>query len=118
VNRSYLSLASSHAGPPGDPFWVGSGGKGLADHADHAARVRGYDRLIERLLPNLDLLAAVDSGTSKTARYSDYVFPAAGWYEQDDITWGSPITPFAHVTTRALPPGPGDRAPPRGCLLC
>jgi anaerobic selenocysteine-containing dehydrogenase len=67
-------------------------------------RVRGYDRVIERLLPELDLLVTVDWRMSNTARYSDYVFPAAGWYEKDDITWGSPITPFGHVTTRAVDP--------------
>ncbi|MBW2273010.1 MAG: molybdopterin-dependent oxidoreductase [Deltaproteobacteria bacterium] len=67
-------------------------------------RVRGYDRMIDGLLPKLDLLVTVDWRMSNTARYSDYVFPAAGWYEKDDITWGSPIAPFSHVTTQAVPP--------------
>ncbi len=67
-------------------------------------RVRGYDRMYEGLLPKLDLLVTVDWRMSNTARYSDYVLPAAGWYEKDDITWGSPITPFCHVTTRAVEP--------------
>jgi DMSO reductase family type II enzyme molybdopterin subunit len=67
-------------------------------------RVRGYDRVIDNLLPKLDLLVTVDWRMSNTAMYSDYVFPAAGWYEKDDITWGSPITPFSHVTTRAVDP--------------
>jgi nitrate reductase alpha subunit len=67
-------------------------------------RVRGYDRMIDRLLPELDLLVTVDWRMSNTARFSDYVLPAAGWYEKDDITWGSPITPFCHVTTRAVEP--------------
>ncbi len=67
-------------------------------------RVRGYDRMFDGLLPNLDLLVTLDWRMSNTARYSDYVFPAAGWYEKDDITWGSPITPFCHVTTRAVEP--------------
>jgi DMSO reductase family type II enzyme molybdopterin subunit len=67
-------------------------------------RVRGYDRVVENLLPKLDLLVTVDWRMSNTARHSDFVFPAAGWYEKDDITWGSPITPFSHVTTRAVDP--------------
>jgi DMSO reductase family type II enzyme molybdopterin subunit len=67
-------------------------------------RVRGYDRMVEGLLPKLDLLVTVDWRMSNTARHSDFVFPAAGWYEKDDITWGSPITPFGHVTTRAVDP--------------
>ncbi|MBW2387246.1 MAG: molybdopterin-dependent oxidoreductase [Deltaproteobacteria bacterium] len=73
-------------------------------------RVRGYDRMMDGLLPNLDLLVTVDWRMSNTARHSDYVFPAAGWYEKDDITWGSPITPFCHVTTRAVEPL-GDSKP-------
>jgi DMSO reductase family type II enzyme molybdopterin subunit len=67
-------------------------------------RVRGYDRMVSGLLPKLGLLVTVDWRMSNTARHSDYVFPAAGWYEKDDITWGSPITPFCHVTTRAVEP--------------
>ncbi len=67
-------------------------------------RVRGYDRMIDGLLPKLDLLVTVDWRMSNTARHSDYVLPAAGWYEKDDITWGSPITPFCHITTSAVKP--------------
>lgn len=67
-------------------------------------RARGYDRLIENFLPKLDLLVTLDWRMSNTALYSDYVFPAASWYEKDDITWATPIAPFAHVTTRAVAP--------------
>ncbi len=67
-------------------------------------RLRGYDRLEERLLPKLDLLVTFDWRMSNTALQSDYVLPAAGWYERDDVTWATPIAPFAHVTTRAVAP--------------
>jgi DMSO reductase family type II enzyme molybdopterin subunit len=67
-------------------------------------RVRGYDRMIDRLLPRLDLLVTVDWRMSNTARHSDYVLPAAGWYEKDDITWAAPIAPFCHPTTRVVEP--------------
>jgi DMSO reductase family type II enzyme molybdopterin subunit len=67
-------------------------------------RIRGYDRLYEGLLPKLDLLVTVDWRMSNTALHSDYVLPAAGWYEKDDVTWATPISPFAHVTTRAVDP--------------
>jgi DMSO reductase family type II enzyme molybdopterin subunit len=67
-------------------------------------RIRGYDKLYEGLLPKLDLLVTVDWRMSNTALHSDYVLPAAGWYEKDDITWATPISPFAHVTTRAVEP--------------
>jgi DMSO reductase family type II enzyme molybdopterin subunit len=67
-------------------------------------RVRGYDRLIEKFLPKLDLLVTFDWRMSNTALHSDWVLPAAGWYEKDDITWATPISPFAHATTRAVEP--------------
>ena len=67
-------------------------------------RTRGADRLIDHFLPELDLMVALDWRMSFTAQNSDYVFPAAGWYEKDDITWATPLAPFAHVTTRAVEP--------------
>jgi DMSO reductase family type II enzyme molybdopterin subunit len=67
-------------------------------------RTRGYDRLYDGLLPKLDLLVTLDWRMSTTALHSDFVFPAAGWYERDDITWATPIAPFAHATTAATPP--------------
>ena len=67
-------------------------------------RVRGYHKLIEHLLPRLDLLVTLDWRMSNTARYSDYVLPAAGYYEKDDIAWSSALAPFSHPTTEAVPP--------------
>jgi DMSO reductase family type II enzyme molybdopterin subunit len=67
-------------------------------------RVRGYDKLYDKFLPGLDMLVTVDYRMSSTALLSDYVLPAASWYEKDDITWSTPISPFAHVLTRAVDP--------------
>jgi DMSO reductase family type II enzyme molybdopterin subunit len=67
-------------------------------------RVRGYDRMHDSLLEKLDLLVTIDWRMSNTALHSDYVLPAAGWYEKNDITWATPIAPFAHPTTRAVTP--------------
>jgi len=67
-------------------------------------RVRGYDKLYEGFLPGLDLLVSVDFRMSNTALHSDYVLPAAAWYEKDDLVWATPIAPFAGVTTRAVEP--------------
>ena len=47
--------------------------------------------LYKNYLPKLDLLVTVDWRMSNTAMHSDYIFPAAGWYEKDDITWATPI---------------------------
>jgi DMSO reductase family type II enzyme molybdopterin subunit len=67
-------------------------------------RVRGYDRLIEHMVPKLDLLVTLELRMSNTALYSDYVLPAAGYYEKDDIAWSSALVPFTHVTTKAVEP--------------
>jgi len=67
-------------------------------------RVRGYDKLYAKFLPGLDLLVTLDYRMSNTALLSDYVLPAASWYEKDDLTWSTPISPFAHVLTRAVEP--------------
>ncbi len=67
-------------------------------------RWRAYDKVAERLLPMLDLLVTIDWRMSSTALYSDYVLPAAAWYEKDDITWVTPLAPFSQVITRAVEP--------------
>ncbi|MBW2422346.1 MAG: molybdopterin-dependent oxidoreductase [Deltaproteobacteria bacterium] len=56
------------------------------------------------MLPKLDLMVTVDWRMSNTARYGDYVLPAAGYYEKNDIAWGSGIAPFSHPTTKAVEP--------------
>jgi DMSO reductase family type II enzyme molybdopterin subunit len=67
-------------------------------------RIKGYPRMIEELLPKLDLVVTVDWRTSHTALHSDYVLPAAAWYESDEVPWTTPISPFAHATTRVVEP--------------
>ncbi|MFN8624380.1 MAG: molybdopterin-dependent oxidoreductase [Candidatus Binatia bacterium] len=67
-------------------------------------RARGGDRLIDSLFSKLTLAVAVDSRLSTTALHSDYVLPAAAWYERDDITWATPLAPFSQVTTTATKP--------------
>ena len=67
-------------------------------------RVRGYPQLVTHLLPKLKLLVTIDWRLSSTGLHSDYVLPAAGYYEKDDLTWATPIAPFAHPTTKAVEP--------------
>jgi DMSO reductase family type II enzyme molybdopterin subunit len=67
-------------------------------------RVRGYPKLIEHMLPKLDLLVTLDWRMCNTARYSDYVLPAAGYYEKDDIAWSTALVPFSHACIEAVPP--------------
>jgi len=67
-------------------------------------RVRGYHKLLEHMLPQLDLLVTLDWRMSNTARYSDYVLPAAGYYERNDIAWSTALAPFSHPTVEAVKP--------------
>lgn len=68
-------------------------------------RVRGGHRILEELVPRLHLLVSVDLRMSSTARYADYVLPAASSYEKVDVNeWYTPLAPFSHVTNAAVPP--------------
>jgi DMSO reductase family type II enzyme molybdopterin subunit len=67
-------------------------------------RARGYDVLERTLVKELDLLVTIDWRMSNTALHSDYVLPAAGWYEKDDILWATPLAPYIHVISRAVEP--------------
>jgi len=92
--------------PPATPPKVlfSSGGNPLR-------RVRGGHRLLEELLPKLDLLVSVDLRMSSTALNADYVLPAASSYEKVDVNeWYTPLAPFAHVTNAAVEP-PGEAKP-------
>ncbi len=71
---------------------------------NYLRRNRTYQNILEELWPKLDLVVTMDFRMSFTAMHSDIVLPAAGYYEDDAIPWTTPIAPFAHVTTRAVPP--------------
>jgi DMSO reductase family type II enzyme molybdopterin subunit len=83
--------------PPVPRIFFSSGGNILR-------RVRGHDRLLEGFLPKLDLMVTIDWHMSQTALHSDYVLPAAGWYERDDVVWATPLAPFTQATTKAVEP--------------
>ncbi len=107
--EEYLALAVKSGWqipPPATPprVLISSGGNPLR-------RVRGGHRLLEELLPKLDLLVSVELRLSSTAMYADYVLPGASSYEKTDVNeWYTPLAPFAHVTEQAVPP-PGEAKP-------
>ncbi len=67
-------------------------------------RARAYNVLEDTLVKELELLVTVDWRMSNTALHSDYVLPAAGWYEKDDILWATPLAPYIHIISRAVEP--------------
>ena len=67
-------------------------------------RARSYHKIMEHMLPRLDLLVTTDFRMSNTALHSDYVLPAAGYYERDDIAWGHGTAPYSTAATEAVKP--------------
>jgi DMSO reductase family type II enzyme molybdopterin subunit len=74
------------------------------DGGNLVRRVRGYQKMVQNLFPKLDLLVTIDWRMSSTALHSDYVLPCAAWYEKDDITWATPLSPFSQAVTKAAEP--------------
>ncbi|MBK7728230.1 MAG: molybdopterin-dependent oxidoreductase [Gammaproteobacteria bacterium] len=71
---------------------------------NYLGRNRGYQHILSELFPKLDMVVTLDWRMSYTAMHSDYVLPAAGYYEQDSVPWTTPIVPFTHATVSAVEP--------------
>ncbi len=63
------------------------------------------NRLIQQVLPQLDLLAVADHFMTETARWADYVLPAAMLFEREDMVKGP--FPFVQYQPPIVPP-PGE----------
>ncbi|MCP5042451.1 MAG: molybdopterin-dependent oxidoreductase [bacterium] len=64
-------------------------------------RIRSYPLVLEHLWPKLDLVVTLDWRMTSTALQSDYVLPAAAWYERDEHKWVTPLSPFIHSGEKA-----------------
>jgi DMSO reductase family type II enzyme molybdopterin subunit len=65
-------------------------------------RIRSYPLVLEHLWPKLDMVVTLDWRMTSTGLMSDYVLPAAAWYERDDHKWVSPLMPFIHSGEKAV----------------
>jgi DMSO reductase family type II enzyme molybdopterin subunit len=63
-------------------------------------RLRGYPALLRHLYPKLKAYVTIDWRMTSTAMFSDYVLPAAGWYEKTEHKWGTPLMPYIHAGTK------------------
>ncbi|MBQ60649.1 MAG: hypothetical protein CMQ19_01100 [Gammaproteobacteria bacterium] len=95
LEEAYEKGWQVHPGPAPKVF-VESGGNILR-------RVRG-DLLKRGFLDSLPFLVTIDWRMSTTALYSDYVLPAAGWYETNDLVFSTPIAPFTNITQQIVQP--------------
>lgn len=64
-------------------------------------RIRCYPLLLEHLWPKLHTVVTLDWRMSSTALESDYVLPAAGWYEHSEHKWATPLMPYIHAGEKA-----------------
>jgi DMSO reductase family type II enzyme molybdopterin subunit len=64
-------------------------------------RIRSYPLLLEKLWPKLRTVVTIDWRMTSTALHSDYVLPAAAWYERTEHKWVTPLMPFIHAGEKA-----------------
>ena len=64
-------------------------------------RLRSYPLVLKHLWPKLHTVVTIDFRMSSTALQSDYVLPAAGWYEHSEHKWATPLMPFIHSGEKA-----------------
>jgi len=64
-------------------------------------RIRSYPLLLKNLWPKLRTVVTIDWRMTSTALHSDYVLPAAAWYERTEHKWVTPLVPFIHAGEKA-----------------
>jgi len=58
----------------------------------------------ETLWPKLRCIVAINFRMNTTARYSDYILPAAGYYEKHGIKYAQSYTPYVILSDQAVKP--------------
>jgi DMSO reductase family type II enzyme molybdopterin subunit len=67
-------------------------------------RTRGNNILLEHLWPKLKLVLTIDFNMSSSAVQSDYVLPAAGYYETEGIKYQDTKVPYITIKSKAVDP--------------
>ena len=65
-------------------------------------RIRSYPLVLKNLWPKLRTMVVVDWRMTSTALWSDFVLPAAAWYERTEHKWVTPLMPFIHAGKKAV----------------
>jgi DMSO reductase family type II enzyme molybdopterin subunit len=60
--------------------------------------------MLDNLWPQLELVIALDQKMNFTVMNSDYILPAAGWYEKPGIKYMLAYAPYLHYCDQAVPP--------------
>ena len=64
-------------------------------------RIRSYPLVLKNLWPKLRTVVTIDWRMTSTGLWSDFVLPAAGWYERTEHKWVTPLMPFIHAGEKA-----------------
>ncbi len=67
-------------------------------------RTRGANVVRENLWPKLKLVVTIDFNMSSSARQSDYVLPAAGYYETEGLKYQDTKIPYITIKSKAVEP--------------
>ena len=67
-------------------------------------RKRSSQQLIDVLWPKLKKVVCIDWRINSSARYADYILPAAVWYENTNLKWVTTLSPYLTTTDQATPP--------------
>jgi nitrate reductase alpha subunit len=67
-------------------------------------RTRGANVVREKLWPKLKLVVTIDFNMSSSARQSDYVLPAAGYYETEGLKYSDTKVPYITIKSKAVEP--------------
>lgn len=68
-------------------------------------RIKPTEALLNRLIPQLEMLVTCDWRMNSTALMSDYVLPVAAWYERDFVVmnWATNV-PYCHIAEKGMEP--------------
>lgn len=67
-------------------------------------RLRGYPFVLKTLYPKLKAYITIDWRMTSTGLFSDYLLPAAGWYEKAELKWITPLMPYLHAGSSIVKP--------------
>lgn len=60
--------------------------------------------MLDEFWPKLELVIGLDQKMNFTLMHSDYILPAAGWYEKPGIKYTLAYAPYLHYCDAAVPP--------------
>lgn len=60
--------------------------------------------MLDNMWPNIELVIGIDQRMNFTLMHSDYILPAAGWYEKPGIKYTLAYVPYLHYCDAAVAP--------------